>query len=72
MPDIWPWTIAGAALVAAIAATLKSVGDAYSLKKANDEIAVLKSKIARLEIVDSEQKKTVTDDFTKPLRYPKL
>lgn len=72
MPELWPWGIAATCFGVAMAATLKTIGDAHSLKRANEEITVLKEEIARLKIIDGEHKKATSDDFTNPLHYPKI
>lgn len=71
MPDLWPWTIATAAIVAAIAATIKAVDAQRVLTNANKELKVARAEIAALKKRVNEQEQTVGDEFTKPLAYPK-
>lgn len=72
MPDLWPWGIAAACVAAAITATIKMVEAQSALKEEQKRVQLLEAEVARLKNSAGSQKQDVSDEFTKPLNYPKV
>ena len=71
MPDAFPWTIAAACFAVALAATIKAVDAVRALTHVQKELEVAHAEIASLKKRVDEQKAATSDEFTRPLKYPK-
>ncbi len=71
MPDAWPWTIAATCFGAAVVATIKAVDAVRALTHVQKELEVAQAEIATLKKRVNEQKAASSDEFTRPLKYPK-
>jgi hypothetical protein len=69
-PDLWPWTIATACFVAAIAATIKAVDAQSALKNKQKAVKILEAEVARLKLLVNEKESSNSPSFTKPINYP--
>ena len=54
MTDLWIWGIIASLVLLAIGTSIKSAQDAFTLKRANEEIARLDSKISSLDKIHQE------------------
>lgn len=71
MPDAFPWTIAAACFAVALAATIKAVDAVHALANAKKDLEIAHAEIASLKKRVDEQKPPDSNEFTKPLKYPK-
>ena len=71
MPDAFPWAIAATCVAAALAATIKAADAIRTLARVQKELDVAHAEIATLKKRVDEQKAASSDEFTRPLKYPK-
>lgn len=75
MPDLWPWGIAATTFGIALKAVLDMAALGRDLKQEREQTAMLRREVAELKDGKRQREQSgadgKSDEFTKPLKYPK-